>query len=226
MTFKRFFHHGLGIVMTKGIQFSVAALAMLFAFGGQLQAGVVTATFLSTADNTQFGGSYVDNVSFGDTFKIVVAMDNGGSSLANQTWGQSDLLNVTFDFNNGAHKSVFGPTFDNFSGGFVTNGAGILTAIPQFSSAIPSIISTNSAHTPNAFYVNGFNDLYFTDVYNFSVGLLDPSQVPVASNWTIAPPAAAVPEPSTIAVFGMGLCAFVVNVARRRRNAKQQGAMV
>ena len=225
MTFKRFFHHGLGIVMTKGIQFSVAALAMLFAFGGQLQAGIINATFLSTADNTQFGGSYVDNVSFGDTFKIVVAMDNGGSSLANQTWGESQVLNVTFDFNNGAHKTVFGPTFNYFIGDFVTDGAGVLIAIPEFISTGSPVISSNSSQTPNAFYVNGINDVYFTDVYNFSVGLPDASQVLVASNWTIAP-AAAVPEPSTIAVFGMGLCAFVVNVARRRRNAKQQGAMV
>lgn len=209
--------------MTKGIQFSVAALAMLFAFGGQLQAGVVTATFLSVADNTQFGGPYVDNVSFGDTFKIVVAMDNGGSSLANQTWGQSDLLNVTFDFNNGAHKSVFGPTFNFFSGNFVTDGAGVLIAIPAFISTGSPVISSNSSQTPMSFWINGFNQLYYTDLG--TVGLPDASQALVASNWTIAP-AAAVPEPSTIAVFGMGLCAFVVNVARRRRNAKQQGAMV
>jgi len=73
----------------------------------------------------------------------------------------------------------------------------------------------------------GGNDLYYTmSGQNLAaVGLPDASQVLVASNWTIAP-AAAVPEPSTIAVFGMALCAFVVNVARRRRNAKQQGAMV
>ena len=211
--------------MTKGIQFSVAALAMLFAFGGQLQAGVVTATYLSVADNSQMGQAYVDNVSAGDTFKIVVTMDNGGSSLVNQYWGQSHVQNVTFDFNNGAHKTVFGPTFGYFAGSFVTNGAGLLISIPEIESSSPSVISTNSAHTPHAWYVNGLNDLYFTDGYNLSVGLPAPSQVRVASNWTIAP-AAAVPEPSTIAVFGMGLCAFVVNVARRRRNAKQQGAMV
>jgi hypothetical protein len=74
-----------------------------------------------------------------------------------------------------------------------------------------------------SFWMNGFNQLYYTDLG--TVGLPDASQALVASNWTIAP-AAAVPEPSTIAVFGIGLCAFVVNVARRRRNAKQQGAMV
>ena len=212
--------------MTKGIQFSVAALAMLFAFGGQLQAGIINATFLSIADNSEYFAPYVSNVSFGDTFKIVVAMDNGGSSLVNQTWVRNDVQSVTFDFNNGAHTTVFGPSFDVFIGGFVTDGAGLLISIPEFESASPDIISTNSAQTPYAFYVNSFNDLYFTGAGNFSVGLLDPVQALVASNWTIAPPAASVPEPSTIAVFGMGLCAFVVNVARRRRNAKQQGAMV
>ena len=214
--------------MTKGIQFSVAALAMLFAFGGQLQAGVVTATYLSVADNSQFGQAYVDNVSAGDTFKIVVTMDNGGSSLVNQYWGQSDVQNVTFDFNNGAHKTVFGPTFDYFDGsGFVTDGAGVLITIPMFYDTAPTVISTNSSQSPFLFFLVGGNDLYYTvSGQNLAgVGLPDASQVLVASNWTIAP-AAAVPEPSTIAVFGMGLCAFVVNVARRRRNAKQQGAMV
>ncbi len=225
MAFNSFFHHGSGIVMTKGIQVVVAAVAMLFAFGGQLQADVVIATFLSTADNSQVGNPYVDNVSFGDTFKIVVTMDNGGSSLVNQTWVQLDVQSVTFEFNNGAHTTVFGPSFDAFIGGFVTDGAGLLISIPEFESANASVISTNSAQTPSAFFVNTFNDLYQTDFGGYSVGLPDASQVLVASNWTIAP-AAAVPEPSTIAVFGIGLCAFVVNVARRRRNAKQQGAMV
>ena len=217
--------------MTKGIQFSVAAVAMLFAFGGQLQAGVVTATFLSVADNSQFGVAYVDNVSAGDTFKIVVTMDNGGSSLVNQYWGQSDVQNVTFDFNNGAHKTVFGPTFNYFDvGGFVTDGAGLLSSIPMFWNNAPTVISTNSSQSPSSFWVSGGNDPYYTGsgVNLASVGLPDPFQLLVASNWTIAPisPGAAVPEPSTIAVFGMGLCAFVVNVARRRRNAKQQGALV
>lgn len=226
MTFKSFFHHGLGIVMTRGIRFSVAALAMLFAFGGALQAGVINATFLSVADNSQSFAPYVSNVSFGDTFKIVVTMDNGGSSLVNQTWVQNDVQSVTFEFNNGAHTTVFGPIFNTFTGSFVTDGAGLLTATPTFLRYDPpSVISTNSAHTPTSFYVDGNNDFYYTDSGNRSVGLLNPSQVLVASNWTLAP-AAAVPEPSTIAVFGIGLCAFVVNVARRRRIAKQHGAMV
>ena len=225
MTFKRFFHHGLGIVMTRGIRFSVAVLAMLFAFGGQSQAGVVNATFLSTV-----GSNYgVDNVSFGDTFRIVVAMDNGGSDTLNQTWGVNDIVDVTFDFNNGAHKTVFAPMFSTFSGGFVTNGAGLLTAVPDFSSGLATVISENSSQIPISWYINGLNDVYYTlEFPSFStrsVGLVDPTQNQVASNWTIAP-AAAVPEPSTIAVLGIGMSAFVVNVARRRRNTKQQGAMV
>jgi hypothetical protein len=73
-----------------GLQAVTAVMA------GQSQAAVVSATFLSTADNSEGGGAnYVDNVSFGDQVKIVIAMDNGGSTLFNQTWNASDVLSVT-----------------------------------------------------------------------------------------------------------------------------------
>lgn len=105
----------------KGLFFSTATLTVLSAVPAS--AAVFNATFLSTADNSGFNSPYVDNVSFGDAFKVVIALDNGGSSLLNQTWNASHVISVTFDFGNGAHTTVFDP-----NGGMVS--AVLLVVLP------------------------------------------------------------------------------------------------
>jgi len=191
---------------------------------GQSQAAVVSATFLSTADNTEYRYTYVDNVSFGDQFKVVIAMDNGGSTLINQTWNASDVLRVTFEFNNGAHKTVFNPNGGNgFSrdvGSFVTDGSGQLFEVPSdwTDDFNVNAIFTNSMQTPNEWYLNAANDKYFTNDGSFSVGIPDAASNTDASNWTISfDSSGAVPEPSSLAVFGIGMCVAGVRAARRRR---------
>jgi hypothetical protein len=191
---------------------------------GQSQAAVVSATFLSTADNSDMSNLYVDNVSLGDQVKVVIAMDNGGSTLINQTWNASDVLSVTFEFNNGAHKTVFDPNGGNgFStdfGSFVTDGSGQLMEVPSdwTDDSNVNAISTNSRQTPNAWYLNPVNDKYFTNDGSFSVGIPDAASNTDASNWTISfDSSGAVPEPSSLAVFGIGMCVAGVRAARRRR---------
>jgi hypothetical protein len=203
-------------------------VAVMAVMAGQSQAAVVSATFLSTADNTGTSGPkpYVDNVSFGDQVKIVIAMDNGGSTLINQTWDASHVLSVTFDFNNGAHKTVFDPNgaggFDQTDGVFVTNGLGQLTAVPNFWYDDPAnVSSTNSTQTPNAIYLSLSSEIYFTDNYNFAVGIPNAMGILNASDWTLSS-ASAVPEPSSLAVFGIGMCVAGVRAARRRRLDQKQ----
>ena len=193
---------------------------------GRSQAGVVSATFLSTANNSEFNVPYVDNVSLGDQFKVVIAMDNGGSTLFNQTWNASDVLSVTFEFNNGAHKTVFDPNGgDGFStnvGSFVTNGSGQLTSVPSSwtDEDNVNIVSTNSTQTPYAWFLNSLNDKYYTQFG--SVGLQDSIENTIASNWTISSSPTAIPEPSSLAVFGIGMCVAGVRTARRRRLDQKQ----
>ena len=211
--------------MFRAIQLAVC-VAVMAVMAGQSQAAVVSATFLSTADNWEIGNDYVDNVSYDDQVKIVITMDNGGSTLVNQTWDASHVLSVTFEFNNGAHKTVFDPNGgDGFStdvGSFVTDGSGQLTAVPSDWSANSgvNVISTNSTQTPFEWYLNGFNDIYYTNIpfYIFSVGIPDAGSNVIASNWTISiDSSGAVPEPSSLAVFGIGVCVAGVRAARRRR---------
>jgi hypothetical protein len=136
----------------------------------------------------------------------VIALDNGGSSILNQTWTASNVISVTFDFGNGAHKTVFDPNggdgFTVSGGSFVTNGSGLLTAVPSSwgDNSQVNVISTNSTQTPIAWILDGFNDVYFTSDTNFasfSVGLPNAGGL----NWTIAGPTATTPEPSTVLGF-------------------------
>lgn len=206
---------------------AVMAVTVIAVTVGRSQAAVVSATFLSTANNSNDEEPYVDNVSLGDQFKVVIAMDNGGSTLFNQTWNASDVLSVTFEFNNGAHKTVFDPNGgDGFStnvGSFVTNGSGQLTSVPSSwtDEDNVNIVSTNSTQTPNAWFLNSLNDKYYTNDFDFSVGLLNANENTIASNWTISS-AAAIPEPSSLAVFGIGMCVAGVRAARRRRVDQKQ----
>jgi hypothetical protein len=214
--------------MFRAIQLAVC-VAVMAVTAGQSQAAVVSATFLSTASNATFGDPYVDNVSLGDQFKVVIAMDNGGSTLINQTWDASNVLSVTFEFNNGAHKTVFDPNGgDGFStrvGSFVTDGSGQLTAVPSSwtDDSNANAISTNSTQTPNAWFLNRFNEKYYTNNFSFAVGIPDAASNTVASNWTISfDSSGAVPEPSSLAVFGIGVCVAGVRAARRRRLDQKQ----
>jgi hypothetical protein len=217
--------------MFRAIQFvlcvAVMAVTVMAVTVGQSQAAVVSATFISTANNSEFNRPYVDNVSLGDQFKVVIVMDNGGSTLLNQTWSAANVVSVTFDFNNGAHKTVFDPNggdgFSSSIGSFVTDGSGQLTSVPanwgDWNNV--NVVSTNSTQTPYEWYLNSANDKYFTNGFTFGVGLLIKNENTIASNWTISS-AAAIPEPSSLAVFGIGMCVAGVRTARRRRLDQKQ----
>ena len=128
-------------------------------------AAIFTATYTDTVSEN-LG---VDNVNVGDTAVITYQLDNGGTSLLNQTWTASDIVSVTFNFGNGAHVTTFNPNGgDGLSvstGSFVTNASGQLTAVPSewYDYTNVNVVSTNSTQTPIGWYVNGGNGVYYTD---------------------------------------------------------------
>ena len=215
------FHALSGIVTQRAIRFSIGLMALLVQ-AGSAQAGIVNATFLSTADNRQLSNDYVDNVALGNTFKVVIAMDNGGNSLINQTWTSNNVLSLTFEFNNGAHKTVFAAVFGRSTGDFVTDGSGTLISVPsewRNTSAASAVISTNSSQTPNAWFLSEGNDKYFTNLYTKSVGIPDPSAITLASNWTLTASGAGgeVPEPTSMAIFGLGALGMAYRARRKSK---------
>jgi hypothetical protein len=153
--------------------------------------------------------SSVSGVNAGDPLSILIELDNGGTSIANQTWTSANVTNIIFDFNNGANRTVFNPVFNSSFGNFVTDGSGILTEVPTDWLTFPgaSVQSTNSTSTPDGWYINGQNGVFFTT----DGGGVDISNVAgntVSTNWTIAPAPTAVPfdfDPSLgIALLGVG----------------------
>ncbi|GCL56048.1 hypothetical protein NIES3806_34070 [Microcystis aeruginosa NIES-3806] len=181
-------------------------------------AAIFTATYTDTVASPGFL-PLVNNVSVGDTAVITYQLDNGGTSLFNQTWNATDIVSVTFNFGNGAHVTTFNPNggngLTNSTGSFVTNASGTLTAVPSSwsDSNNVNVVSTNSTETPTEWNVNAFNSVYFTDSgTRKSVRLTNVSGNIVAANWTIQPAQTqTTPEPGTLlgllAVGSLGVLA-------------------
>ncbi len=153
-------------------------------------AAIFTATYTGTVSFAT-----VDNVTAGNTALITYQLDNGGTSLLNQTWTASNIVSVTFNFGNGAHVTTFNPNggngLTNSIGSFVTNALGQLTAVPSAwtDNSNVNVVSTNSTQTPTQWFVNGFNSVYITGsaINRKSVRLTNVSGNIVAANWTIQP---------------------------------------
>jgi hypothetical protein len=176
-------------------------------------AAIFTATYTDTVS-----AATVDNVTVGDTAVITYQLDNGGTSLLNQTWTASDIVSVTFNFGNGAHVTTFNPNGgDGLSesiGSFVTNASGQLTAVPSewYDLNNVNVVSTNSTQTPNAWFVNGLNSVYSTNNFSNNVSLTNVAGNIVAANWTIqGTQTQTTPEPGTLlgllAVGSLGVLA-------------------
>jgi len=176
-------------------------------------AAIFTATYTGTVSYAD-----VDNVIVGDTAVITYQLDNGGTSLFNQTWNDSNIVSVTFNFGNGAHVTTFNPNggdgLSTSTGSFVTNALGTLTAVPTSWSDLNdvNVVSTNSTQTPTNWFVNGFNGVYYTNGFSNEVQLTNVSGNIVAANWTIQPAQTqTTPEPGTLlgllAVGSLGVLA-------------------
>jgi hypothetical protein len=203
----------------RSIALTTVCLMLSGVWGGQVSAAPFVATFTSVADNSQYNELFVDNVSAGDPFVVQIVLDNGGTSIGNQTWTSADVVSVIFDFGNGAHRTVFNPNggdgFTTSVGSFATDAAGSLTQVPSSwtDESNVNVFSTNSSQTPNAWFLNDLNDKYYTDSFVFAVGIPSPDANTIVSNWTIAP----IPEPSAVALLGVGV--VLGGLALRRRSA-------
>jgi hypothetical protein len=152
------------------------------------------ASFFATYNST-VGASTFSNVSAGNPLTITYELDNGGSSLVSQTWTAADLRFVTFDFNNGANRTVFAPNtapgngLSVTTGNFVTNASGLLTAVPSNWRDVTNVnvLSTNNSQIPLAWFVVGGNGIIFAASQSLSDASV--SRNIVAANWTITPTA-------------------------------------
>ena len=202
-------------------------LPLLFLFAGfQANAALFQFQFEDTISYSSIPGLPV-----GLSATITLGLDNGGTSLLSQTWTSSDLTAVTFDFGGGGYVTTF---FGPFDGGLVYTAGQFLTD----PSGSPSSVMTDwsdlgvfadftvsgGSHTSFNWYLDGADPFFVADPgvaaeagvlhlagndwFSRASRIMDPGQ------WTLV---AVVPEPSIIALFGLGLAGL--GFARRKRQS-------
>ena len=148
------------------------------------------------------------SASQGDPASITVTLDNGGASIANQTWTAADLVSVVFDINNGAATTSFFSPFDgglsNDFGSFETNAAGNLISAPtnwsdlditaDFTASFPVSLGLQWSVNGGDPVLSGGVFLLLTDAQ----GMLDPA------NWSLVT-ATALTLPPTLLLLLVGL---------------------
>jgi hypothetical protein len=190
-------------------------LPLLFLFAGfQANAAIIQFQYDDTISY-----SLITGLVAGQSATITVGLDNGVAGDVSQIWTAGDLTSVTFDFNNGGlvttFKSPWGGSLSSSVGNFTTNGSGVLTGVMSSWYDISlgtDWTSSGVAVTPLWWYLNSGNSVYGSD--KGDVGLSSVSGLSSAANWSKV---AAVPEPSIIALFGLGLVG--IGFARRKRQS-------
>ena len=211
--------------MMRTIQMAVACVAVLVAMAGQVQAGVITNDFgLSNPAQTITFDEFV--------FPAGTSITNEYSSL-----GVTFSPNLVYNAQEGSFPNISGnrlgnydptvnPFFISFSNiqneaafAMVTNtGTSTFTALLN-GTAVESFSATTDTNTTSNYF--GFTGISF-DAIRVDVGgsnsamLLDNLQTASL---------AAIPEPTSLAVFAIGACVAGLGTARRRRREKQQVAI-
>jgi hypothetical protein len=191
-------------------------LPILFLFAGfQANAALIQFQYDDTISYSSITGLVA-----GQSATITVGLDNGVAGDVSQTWTAGDLTSVTFDFNNGGLVTTFdspwGGHLGSGAGNFTTNGSGTLTGVMSswWDFGVGSdYTSSGIPVTPVGWSLNGHNGVFSADGRG-SVSLTKVSGLISAANWNKV---AAVPEPSIIALFGLGLVG--IGFARRRRQS-------
>jgi hypothetical protein len=187
-------------------RFILISLALLGLSISSANASLFQFQFQETISNTSIAG-----LSVGQTAKLTVYLDNGGTSNLSQTWDSDDLQAVTFDFNNGGLLTTFNSPWDGglayWDGAFETDtGGNLISVMDEWSDAgVTSDYTTNADVAPFDWYLDPYNDVYH-DGNDDRVGLNNVLSMASASSWNQV---SAVPVPAAIWLFGTALIGLV-----------------
>lgn len=187
----------------KTIRAIAAALSALTIVGGA-HAATFDYQFTSTVTSAMTPG-----VAVGDLVTLDMYLDNGGNTAASQTWDGTQVIDFTLHA--GTYSATYRTVYMPSTFVFQTNGGAGVSNV-QFDGTDPTSFNTDS-------FSSGFygDYLYSNPVFVDSRGAYNwvADQFTNTSAWAEVAPAAAVPEPTNMALMFAGLCAFVV--MRRRR---------
>ena len=206
----------------------MSCIAVLVATAGQVQAAVITAEFTTTLKLVSGGDAGGLD---GASLNIYAEFDDAGVFVNKFGFPALDALNhaitissASVPASNGVFSDPDGLTyFPAFFNSFFSNVGLFLKVGPLFiilmetgpGSVVPSIGDTIS--------VDNFNTTSFDPRNENMIGVDGSSYSWAAdSTLTINGSVAAVPEPSSLAIFGIGAYVAGIGAARRRQREKQQ----
>ncbi len=168
-------------------------------------AATVTFEFVSTVRTSGIPG-----VAAGDDLVFRVFADNGGSSLASQSWSGLNYLGATADVGNGAYTASFDSTlFFSTSFSASTDALGNVSA---FSLNDATSGNTDSLGGRPQFILNGARTNLFTGFY-----LLDAVDLTAPENFTArVGDLTAVPLPAGLPLLAFGLVGSFALIRRRK----------
>lgn len=204
------------------------ALLLFLSLSSFAIAAPFTVTYLDTIAATSSSPPYNTN----EAHTITILLDNGGTSAASQTWTSADIISITFNMNDAPNTitTIFSPVvLTTDVGSFVTDAAGVLTAVPSNWSdfiafgtpASSTILSTNDTNLPvSGFFINGLNAVYASASNTASMNNV--ANNIVAANWSnpaaIAP--STIPTLSQWAMILLSLMLLVIGLLKTRRSYK------
>jgi hypothetical protein len=220
--------------MMRSIQLAVACVVVLVATAGQVQAGSITTLFASNNGGNQGGAFYFDiNVTnpAGITIKKLFTNTNGTFVLGNMdVYTRSGTVSgfqttvagwtlVSSGLGNSAgpnNPSEFDVT--DFSLGFGITGISIVSSDSVWGHRY------TDGNGSNQFYSNSDLSLTMGSATNFPFTgeVFQPRVWNGIIEYSVS--TAAVPEPTSLAVFGLSACCLGFGSARRRRQDKKRVA--
>ena len=228
----------------RAIQLAVVCVAVLVASAGQVQAGIISTSeySLSGLDGEwRFGSTgwnqstIIDNVA---DFSTVAGLmsdgyvdDFGGSAGAtNGIYTMSFLNQLTFEFNVGtdfllddlsliSSRAYSGATDITLE--YQLDGGAWQTATTSTTTSLGMFPTLSPNYSPGTQYSLGFGSVLAD---SFRLTFNGGSQVSIHEVSVSGSSVSAVPEPSSLALFGIGACVAGLGGGRRRRRGKQQEA--
>ena len=184
-----------------------AALAgLVLSVSSFANAGLISFTY----DSTVGSGTTMPGVTEGESLNFNLVLDNGGTTVVSQTWDFSDFVSLDVTTSGGYSFSSFGAG----SGSFTTDAGGNVVGMSdwrtwQQASGFDSITGDISNA---AWWLNGRNNVLRNMENRKGVYDANVSAINMPSSWSVNDASNSVPEPSTLAIFALGM----IGLASRR----------